>query len=76
MQFVPEDGVYVYFRYNESKTVMVVMNQNEEAKPLDMTRFSERTKGFSTGMNPVNMEQVKLSELQAPGKTTLILELK
>src|SRR5690606_24430135 len=26
LQFIPENGVYVYFRHNEQTTVMVVMN--------------------------------------------------
>ena len=77
MQFVPEDGVFTFFRYSESECVMVVVNQNEESKPLDMARFAERTSGYTTGMDPVTMEQVRLSELkQAPGKTTMILQLK
>ena len=28
MQYVPIDGVYVYFRYDDAQTVMVVMNSS------------------------------------------------
>jgi hypothetical protein len=29
MQFVPQDGVYVYFRYTESQKIMVIANTNK-----------------------------------------------
>jgi glycosidase len=35
MQFAPEDGIYVYFRYDEKQTVMVVMNTSKEEKILN-----------------------------------------
>eukprot|EP01136_Pigoraptor_vietnamica_P031453 Opistho-1_new@92045 len=42
MQYVPENGVYVYFRYNAEKTVMVVMNSNDKAVDITTDRFAER----------------------------------
>ena len=35
MQFVPADGVYVYFRYNEQQTIAVVSNTSKEAKTVE-----------------------------------------
>src|SRR5204862_6491569 len=46
MQYVPVDGVYVYFRYDEKQTVMCVMNTKNESATIDLSRFSERIKGF------------------------------
>jgi glycosidase len=51
MQFVPEDGVYVYFRYDDKQTVMLVMNTAKESKTVGLQRFEERTKGFSKMKN-------------------------
>ena len=31
--FVPENGLYVYFRYNDTESVMVVLNNSEEGDP-------------------------------------------
>ncbi|MEN9334878.1 MAG: hypothetical protein RLY35_2058, partial [Bacteroidota bacterium] len=39
-QFVPEDNVYVYFRYNENKTYMMVVNLGEKTN-LDLSRYQE-----------------------------------
>jgi neopullulanase len=47
MHFVPEEGVYVYFRYNAEQTIMCVMNTSSEKRNVDMSRFSERFKGFT-----------------------------
>ena len=51
MQFVPQDGVYVYFRYNDKQTVMIVMNTAKETKMVSLKIFEERTKGFSKMQN-------------------------
>lgn len=48
-QFVPEKGVFVYFRYDAQKTVMVVINASKEAHDLDLNRFVECTKNFTSG---------------------------
>lgn len=49
MQFVPEDGVYVYFRYDAKQTVMCLMNTNTATKEVSLRRFSERMQNFSHG---------------------------
>lgn len=47
MQWLPNDGLYVYFRYNQSSTVMVVLNTSNKAKTVLMSNYDERTKGFT-----------------------------
>jgi len=41
VQFIPRDNVYVYFRMNTSKTVMVVLNNSDVQRSLDMEIFEE-----------------------------------
>ena len=31
-QYLPQDGIYVYFRHTANKTVMVIMSQNKDEK--------------------------------------------
>jgi len=45
MQYVPEDGVYVYFRYDDKQTVMVVMNTSDKVKYIDLKNYPEMNKG-------------------------------
>lgn len=76
MQFVPEDGIYVYFRYTDTGKVMVVMNKNEEAKELKTDRFAEMIQGKRKATNVLTGEAVEIaSKLKVPGKTAVILEI-
>lgn len=77
MQFVPEKGVYVYFRYNDSQTIMVIVNSHDTAQKLDTKRYAERMKGFSNAENVLTQEKINdLGLINIPPKTTLILSLK
>ncbi|PWG80231.1 glycoside hydrolase family 13 protein [Pararcticibacter amylolyticus] len=77
MQYVPENGVYVYFRYNTDKTVMVIMNTGDKEETLKIARFNERTAGFNAAVNIVSGESLpSFTQLTVPAKTTWVLELK
>ncbi len=77
MQFVPQDDVYVYFRYtaNVKGTVMVIVNNTEKEKNLNTERFVERTAGITAARNVITNENVAFKEIKVPAKTTLVLEL-
>ncbi|MGZ8536757.1 MAG: cyclomaltodextrinase C-terminal domain-containing protein, partial [Flavisolibacter sp.] len=76
MQFVPEDAVYTYFRYDTKQTVMVVMNTGDKEKNINTNRFSERTKGFFKAKNIVSGQSSDLSQSwNIPAKTIWIMEL-
>ncbi len=76
MQFVPENGVYVYFRYDEKQTVMVILNQNDSAQEVDFSRFAERLEGFSTAIDVLGAKQVDdLSKLEVGGTSATVLLL-
>jgi glycosidase len=76
MQFVPENGVYVYFRFDNKQTIMCIMNQDDSEKEIDGARFAERTNGFSKGRNVVDGSTMAItSRFKIPGRTLLVLEL-
>jgi len=78
MQFVPQDDIYVYFRYNaEPKgTVMVIVNNTEKEKTLNTDRFAERTTGITSAKNVITGENISFQNIKVPAKTTLVLELR
>ncbi|MEP6505503.1 MAG: cyclomaltodextrinase C-terminal domain-containing protein, partial [Betaproteobacteria bacterium] len=41
MHFVPENGTYAWFRYDQHSKVMVVINKNATETALDLRRFAE-----------------------------------
>ena len=75
MQYVPEDGVYVYFRYTDQQTVMVVMNTAKETKIISPEKYTERTTGFSSMKQIINGKTTPLSSFSVPAKTTGVYEL-
>ena len=42
MQYIPEDGLYVYFRYDNNQTVMCVMNTDNKARSINLNKYTER----------------------------------
>jgi len=76
-QFISENGLYVTFRYNGSKTIMVIANNNDSAKGLDLKRFAEMLTGKTEGMEIVTNKRYGLSSpMVISAKTVLILEVK
>ncbi len=75
MQYLPQKGIYVYFRYDDKKTVMVVYNGDDKEQTTKTDRYSERIKAAKTAKNVITGETVDLSKLTVPAKSTLILEL-
>jgi glycosidase len=75
--YIPENNVYVYFRYNEKETVMVVINNNPEKQILKTNRFKENIQNFKSGKEVLSGKIVDLNtEIEIEGKSALILELK
>jgi len=75
MQYVPEDGVYVYFRYNDQQTVMCVMNQQDKEMEIATSRFSERLQQFTRVKNIADGSTAAIAAtMKVPAKTVLVLE--
>jgi glycosidase len=76
MQYLPKDGVYVYFRYDSKQTVMVMINTNDKPSNIDTGRFAERTKGFSGGKEVATGKSISLSDgIEVPAKTSYVVSL-
>ncbi|WP_445664912.1 glycoside hydrolase family 13 protein [Fodinibius sp. AD559] len=76
MQYAPKhDGVYVYFRYNEQKSVMVAFNKSKESISLNKDYYYERLDGFTTGTDIITDKTYQLNDLKIPSRSVLILEL-
>jgi len=76
MQFGPEDNTWVYFRYNDSKRIMVAMNNGDKAATLDTARFQEMLKGAAGGKDILTGQQVELAtQLKLAPKSVVVVEL-
>lgn len=75
-QFIPYDGIYVYARYNETQTVLVITNNSKTNKSVNLERFQEVTKGFTTATEVTTQATYSLSNnIEVPAKTCLVLNL-
>jgi glycosidase len=76
MQYLPQDGVYVYFRYDNKETVMCIFNQNDGEKTIDLSRFSERIKDFKKAYDVATGVTFNLEpNLTLGGKYVLVMRL-
>ena len=75
MQYVPEGGLYTYFRYSPSQTVMVISHTGTEDMTVKMARFTERTKGFTKLKNIQNGEITPLKDFTIKPKQSFVFEL-
>ncbi len=77
MQYVPNNGVYVYFRYDNKQTVMCVMNTNKDAATISLDRFSERMTGFIKAFDVATGTEFPLEKtLTLGGNYLLVMELR
>lgn len=77
LQFLPNDGIYVYFRYNDAAKVMVMANNANEAKTVDLERYNEMEIIGKRGYNVGNDEHFIIGQtLEIPAKTVFVVEIK
>lgn len=75
--YIPQDNVFVYFRYNDKESVMVILNSNEKDQVIDLKRFAESLNGFSKGKEIISEMELSLQDtLTIPAKTSMVIELK
>ena len=75
--YIPENNVYVYFRYNTTDNVMVLINNSNETKAINTTRFAENIGNHKTGNDVITEQNIDVTkEITLEPKSVLILELK
>jgi len=74
--YIPQDGVYVYFRYNNHASVMILLNNTDKTKTVDGKRFKENLSGYTKGRSVMDNKTIEnLNTITIPAKSPLIIEL-
>ena len=74
--YIPEDGIYVYFRTLGKESVMVLINKSKVIKQVETKRFEENLAGFEKGKDVIDGSVVNdLGNIAVPAKTVMIIEL-
>jgi glycosidase len=77
MQYLPVNGVYVYFRYDAKQTIMCVMNTTDKPATIDLSRFTERMNGYTKAYDVATGVTFNLEpKLTLGEKYLLVMELK
>jgi glycosidase len=77
MQFIPSNGVYVYFRYDNNQTIMCIMNTSDAAKTIDFAKYAERTAGFTKATSVTDDKNYSTSDMPEIGSNEMwVLALK
>jgi len=56
--YVPQNGVYVYERYLNGKSIVVFMNGTSKEAEIDLDRYAESLKGKSSGFDVFSNQQI------------------
>lgn len=75
--YIPENNVYVYFRYTDKQSVMVVINNSNKPQTFKTARFQESITNYKTGKDILEGKSFELkNDMTIEAKSVLILELK
>jgi glycosidase len=76
LHFAPFNGVYVYFRYNKQKLVMVAINKNNATTAIDTKRFAEILSSKATAKNIITNDIADLKyNLSIAAKSVQVFEI-
>ncbi len=77
-QFIPEDNLYVYFRYNDRESVMIILNKSDkESKTITKQRYLEALNQFTHGTEILTGTEINdLTSFKIAPRTAMIIELK
>ena len=75
MQYVPEDGIYVYFRYDNKQTIMIIMNTAKTGKKINVEKYKERIAGFFKMKNIFTGNTTSLKDISIEAKESVVYEL-
>ncbi|SHH47114.1 glycoside hydrolase family 13 protein [Wenyingzhuangia marina] len=74
--FLPINNVYTYFRYDDTKKVMVVINNSNQTQTVNCNRFKEILSGYSSGVDFISNQKINLeTSFSIKAKTSYVIEL-
>ena len=75
-QYVPQDGVYVYFRQDNRQTFLVALNKADEERHIDLARFAESIRGNRFARDVLSGQEFDLAAgLTLPSRSATVFEL-
>jgi hypothetical protein len=60
--YVPQNGVYVYERYLNDKSILVFMNGTSKEVSIDLDRYAESVKNKKTANDILSGQQIQFGD--------------
>jgi glycosidase len=74
--YVPENNTYIYFRYQDTDCVMVIINNNTQSQTIKTNRFTENLGKYISGKEIITEKIIDITtEISIEPKSIMILEL-
>ena len=76
--YAPEkNDAYVYFRYNDTQKIMVILNKNDKKITLDMKTYQDMIPSIFNAKDALSGKEINVNgTLEVAPKSALILEIK
>jgi neopullulanase len=76
IHYAPRNGMYVYGRIKDDRTVLVILNASITDQVLEMNRFADIIKDYTSGRDVITSTTVDIkNKITIPAKGEFILEL-
>ena len=73
--YAPENGIYVYFRYDKFNKYMIIINKNDEVAEINTADYREMLGQAKTLNNVLTKQSIAITNnMVMPAKTALIFE--
>ncbi|MEO1627421.1 MAG: glycoside hydrolase family 13 protein [Bacteroidota bacterium] len=77
MQYVPQNDIYAFFRYDDKRTILVLTNSSDQPQSVDTKRYVEMMKDFRQAYDITSDRQLsQIDKIEIDRNTTLWLELR
>ncbi len=76
LQFIPEQGLYVFFRYDNSAKVMVIVNTEKPMKLKNLNVYDEILDGSRAGVDALSKKKIDLNTLALEPWEVKIIEIR
>jgi len=76
IHYIPENGLYVYYRELQNSAVIVFLNNNSKKQTITTTRYNEILSKYKSGKDIISGEIISnLNQLNFKSKSATIIEL-
>ena len=77
LHYLPKEGVYAFFRYNDKENILVIFNNNAVEKTFNSSHYREGLKGATKGYEVITSQTIgDLTTLKIPAHSAMIIELR